>query len=99
MHTPQEDAPSALKEVNAMKKLSLSNKTLDCTAMRTIESLLSPETVTISLGKAILGYFECDVLMTFYNGQTARTLFFYDIRYLDELPILFVVLLHSKITQ
>lgn len=76
MHTPQEDASSALKEVNAMKKLSLSNKTLDCTAMRTTESLLSPETVTISLGKAILGYFECDVLMTFYNGQTARTLFF-----------------------
>lgn len=99
MHTPQEDAPSALKEVNDMKKLSLSNKTLDCTAMRTIESLLSPETVTISLGKAILRYFECDVLMTFYNEQTARTLFFYDRRYLDELPILFVVLLHSKITQ
>lgn len=76
MHTPQEDASSALKEVNAMKKLSLSNKTLDCTAMRTKESLLSPETVTISLGKAILRYFECEVLMTFYNGQTAGTLFF-----------------------
>lgn len=99
MHTPQEDAPSALKEVNAMKKLSLSNKTLDCTAMRTIESLLSPETVTISLGKAILGYFECDVLMTFLQWANSTDSIFYDRRYLDELPILFVVLLHSRITQ
>lgn len=57
-----------MKEVNVMKKLLIFNKILDCIVMRIIESLLLFEIVIIFLGKVIFGYFECDVLMIFYNG-------------------------------